>query len=223
MQMIYADESGELGLHPNSSKNFIVTMITTSTPKPLKNALKNEKKKLYKLGWPPDLEIKGTSLWGSDRNSDVPNSISDNKITIIRRILSKITDRDTAVHYCHVDKRNLTDAMKQAPYGVVYNICSGLLVGEIFEKHTQCDMKMIIDRRSKESHDWAHFDGYVTTKIVADYGYSGELNISHEESDKILGLQAVDFISWSLFRKIEHNDSQFCDLIDPHCKVMHAI
>lgn len=219
MHMVYLDESGELGFSSGSSNFFIITMVTTPEAKKLKNVMRKEKKKLHDLGWPKEIEIKGTSLFRSHLKEKIPGCISDNRVQHIQKIIGRIKGCGTKFHYCCVDKNKLTDAMKSAPYGVLYNIFSARLLGEIYRSHTKCEMAMIVDQRSKETHDWAKFDGYVTTTMFADFAYDGELTITHAESDKIIGLQAVDFISWGLFRFYEHKDETFADLIKTNSEI----
>jgi hypothetical protein len=59
------------------------------------------------------------------------------------------------------------------------------------------------------------FDGYITTRVISDCAHGHEFTIQHEESDKWLGLQAVDFIAWGLFRHYEHGDSAYRNIILP--------
>ena len=59
------------------------------------------------------------------------------------------------------------------------------------------------------------FDNYVRTRLIGDCQHIGMLDVRHEESHDILGLQAVDLISWGLFRYFEHSDDRFRRIIDP--------
>jgi hypothetical protein len=77
------------------------------------------------------------------------------------------------------------------------------------------DLTITVDQRSKETHSKMKFNGYLETRLAADCDHSGALTISHAESHLVPGLQAVDFLSWGLFRHYEHGDSRYKEIITP--------
>jgi len=50
-------------------------------------------------------------------------------------------------------------------------------------------------------------------KCAIKNNLNSKLQIKHEDSKKDGCLQAVDFISWAIFRKYEHNDPKYYELI----------
>ncbi len=118
-------------------------------------------------------------------------------------------------HYFVVKKDRLRDNLRKAKYGIAYNYFAGLILCDI---HDACDkdlpISLIVDRRNKETHGHMNFDGYIETKIMADCEHNADFTISHDDSNDKLGLQAVDFIAWALFRHYEHSDPQFFNLFN---------
>ena len=102
-----------------------------------------------------------------------------------------------------------------AEYGIAYNFLCGTLLCRAYAEHFSGPLEIVVDQRNKETHSKLKFDGYLETRLVGDCNHDLGLSISHEESSDILGLQAVDFLSWSLFRNYEHHDKTFVPLVAP--------
>ncbi|WP_162792693.1 DUF3800 domain-containing protein [Ochrobactrum sp. 3-3] len=208
----YLDESGEFGFAPNSSKYSLIAIVETSEPKKLNNAIKRQKKKLHELGWPKHIEIKGSSLWGCNRHANMPKEIIDNKEKLIADFIDRIHNAGATVHYSIVKKAALSDHLKTAPYGICYNYFAGKLLCKIHQSK-DTPITLVVDKRNKETHKNMPFNGYIQTTIITQCGHNNSFNIQHLESHKCVQLQAVDFVSWGLFRHFEHGDSTFKDAI----------
>lgn len=215
MYTLYLDESGELGTKAGSSDYFQIAIISTDVPKSLKNRMRKEKDRLYKRGWPRDLEIKGTNLFQSHRNPNVPAEISENRIATIERIIRRILNGSIFIHYSIARKSRLAPHILQAPYGIAYNYLAGKLLTRAYPDYFAGQLHLLIDQRTKETHDKLTFDGYIQTVMVSECHHIGRFDIQHRESHEVLGIQAVDFISWGLFRYFEHDDPTYKAIIDP--------
>lgn len=212
---LYIDESGELGRKAGSSKFFLITALSTANPKALKKRIWKQKAALYNEGWPKDIEIKGTTLWGAGHNSRIPKTISERRITIIRDMISAIVASPIKIHYSIANKARLADRILNAPYGVAYNYLAGKLITRAYQDYYCGSLHVVVDQRSKETHSKLKFDSYVETKLRCECGHSSDLVFEHLESHSVPGLQAVDFLSWGIFRYYEHDDSSFLPLIEP--------
>lgn len=212
---LFLDESGELGFSEGSSKFFLITVLNTDEPKKMKNRLRKQKTKLHDAGWPVDLEIKGTTLFSSPGNPRVPRSISDRKDEWLDQIIERVLDGAVSVHYSIVNKSRMSEHLRRAPYGIAYNYFAGKLLTRAYAEHFAGPLVLIADQRSKEQHDKMTFGMYVRTQLIAECEHIGMFEVRHEESHDILGLQAVDIISWGLFRYFEHNDRRYKTIIDP--------
>jgi hypothetical protein len=185
--------------------------------------MKRECAKLYNDGWPRTLEIKGTTLWGADRLPGIPDAIKRDRIGILNRMLGRIAGGANKAHYLIAHKPKIPPNLLQAEYGIAYNYLCGSLVCGAYSTHYCGPLNIVVDQRSKETHTKMKFDGYLQTKLVTECKHGEHLSIRHDDSAKIAGLQAVDLISWALFRNFEHGDPQFMPLITPivgHCDTM---
>lgn len=209
------DESGEFGVKPGSSRHLQIAVLSTEHPRALEKRLRKEKAKLYNAGWPKSLEIKGTTVWGSPHNPQISKAISDRRVQIMQEILQSICSGPVHLLYSIVNKQHISPHLKAAAYGIAYNYFSGNLLCKGYPGSFAGPIELVVDQRSKETHNKDKFDGYIETRLVGDCNHSEYLNISHKESHDVAGLQAVDFMSWALFRHHEHNDSQFLPIVQP--------
>ncbi len=215
MHYLFIDESGELGTKEKSSSFFLIAALCTPNLKAIEKRLWKEKAKLYNSGWPKNIEIKGTSVWGSPHNPKIPKSISDRRIDILEQIMNSICNGDGRLHYSIANKKHLSPSLLSADYGIAYNYLCGTLICRAYKNHFMGPLEIVVDQRNKESHSKLKFDGYLETRLIGDCSHSQSLSISHAESHDILGLQAVDFLSWGLFRHYEHRDSKYKEIISP--------
>lgn len=213
MHHLFIDESGELGTNVGSSEFFLITALCTESPKALEKRIWKEKAKLINDGWPKDIEIKGTSLWSSPHNPRIPEKISAKRESIMCEIIQSICAGPNKVHYSIAKKKHLSRHIMQAEYGIAYNWLCGMLLCRAYPNHFAGPLSIVVDQRSKETHTKNKFDGYLETRLVGDCAHEADLFISHAESHDVPGLQAVDFLSWGLFRKYEKGQPKFADLI----------
>jgi len=212
---IFIDESGEMGTSPNSSKFFLIAVLCTESLKALEKRIWKQKAALYSDGWPQNIEIKGTSLWGSDHNAAIPKKICDRRIQILNDMIGSICASPIKLHYSVARKARLSERLLKADYGIAYNYLCGQLICRAYPNHFAGPIEMVVDQRSKETHHKMKFDGYLETKLFADCNHGDAIAIKHDESHNVPGLQAVDFLSWAMFRHYEHNDSQFAKIVRP--------
>ena len=52
---------------------------------------------------------------------------------------------------------------------------------------------------------------YLADRIVAPPGVTVSIEVKHASAHK--GLQAVDLVSWSVFRDLEHYDPTYADVV----------
>lgn len=183
-----------------------------------------KKGKLYKLGWPKDTEIKANIMHSLKWNKKIPIKIRKamNGDEFIKEfLLSLKRSCRPRIDYIVVNKDGLRDeSFRNAPYGIAYNFFAGKILVPIILEFKDC--YLTVDKRNKEIHTQRHFDGYIETKArgsALEKGISIKLTIDHAESQTNYGLQAVDFLSWSIYRKIENNDSRFFKIFEDLIKI----
>jgi len=219
---IYCDESGEASFSEKSAyEYFSICVLTIDENKrhKLKNTIKRKTAKLYNLGWPKEIEIKASILHTLRMNKAIPPTVKDavRGDDFIKEVLTSLKNACfPRVDYIIVRKDGLKDpSFRNAPYGIAYNFFAGKILIPIILSYKDCFLT--IDKRNKEMHIQRHFDGYIETKARSDAferGLQINLQIKHDESCINSGLQAVDFFSWSIYRKAVNKDLRFFRIYD---------
>ena len=215
MKHLFLDESGELGFQGGSSNHLLIGVIATDAPKRLKNRVRKEKKKLHDAGWPTDLEIKGTALFGCRRDPRIPKEISDDRERWLQRLIAASLPDGATVLYSIVRKSALAPHLKAAPYGIVYNWLAANLLCRAYQDHIAGPLTLFADQRSKETHDKMTFSTYIHSRLIKECQHAEACHIHYRESHDVIGLQAADFICWALFRYYEHDDHTYQAMIQP--------
>ena len=193
MWHLYLDESGDLGfdfVNKKPSKFFVITIlaIQTGNEKKLRNAVKrtlkkiNHKRKRVKIN-----ELKGTQL----------------DLNYKKYFLDKL-DFPHAIYTIVLNKRRVFEQLANDK-SRVYNYISRLLIENLpFEKAKE-GIKFFIDK-CKSKHEVVEFNRYITSHLEARLGPEVSLDILHEASHRIPGLQAADLFAHGVFRKYEKQD-----------------
>lgn len=214
--IIYLDESGQTtGFgKQGSSRTFNIAMIVCNESDGIRRVIKAFEKSLIRHGWPKDIEIKASSLFDARRNPRIPTSFKykHDAVTPLTSILTKLSSCQIEVDYISVKKERLTENLKTAPFGIIYNY----LAGEVLKYRlaNSIQVRLIVDAQNTEVHVGKHFNGYIETVAFQVNETLRRFNIQHLESHKVAGLRAVDYFSWSVFRKFEFGDSRFYDLFE---------
>ncbi len=208
---LYLDESGECSFSNESIyKHFLLAIISLDTDKSkiIKARLKREFQHIIKKGWNKNVEIKAYSLYKNRKFG---------KKAVVEILNTLLKVESIQFHYLVVNKDKIeTQSFRNAPYGIAYNYFAGVLLSELIFQDGFHKIDLTYDLRNKETHQKRHFKEQLETKM---YGMSLEqetpieIQIEGLTSDKSYGLRAVDFISWSIFRRFEFNDDGFFNII----------
>lgn len=197
MAYIFLDESGDLGFKKASSKWFIFTIAITKDARALervvKKAWKNLRKEHGRIG---ELHASHEKDITRMRVLKMLSEIEDLKILCV--ILNK--------------KKVYIDLQNQKNY--LYNYTANILLDRLHTKEiikTGEPIDLYIDRKDTKKRLRENFINYLTNSMKnrRDGKFSVVLHSSHENKS----LQAVDFISWAIFRKYEGNDYKFYEII----------
>jgi hypothetical protein len=215
---IFQDESGCLGFNRGSSKYFIVALLCPENSKHLGHIIRKFKGKLIKSSWPKTVEIKATHLHMAKYNTYIPPSYvyKNNQDEPIENILKKLSKINCEIDVIVIKKANINSNLKTLPYGVLYNYFSKNVLIERIIKYDE--VKLFIDRTSKQTHKMKHFDDYIYTEALMAKGHNFNFSIEHCDSNIVTGICAVDFVSWALSRKYEQNDNRFFQIIESKIK-----
>lgn len=186
---IYMDESGDLGFNfeKGSSKNFVITLVVTNNDAPLCRCMKKARDKILqkKLHQRPELKA------------------NESNEQVISRVLNEFLKIDAQVHYIVVNKERVYEYLRTNKKKL-YNYIAGIILQEtkiVFNK-----IVLKVDKREPKLIARQDFDQYITEKLKS----SGvDVDICHLSSVNDQGLQVVDHVCWSIFRKYERADDKF--------------
>ncbi len=197
MAYIFLDESGDLGFKETSSKWFLFTIALTSESRSLERVTKkiwrNLRRKHKRMG---ELHAYHADNITRSRMLKSLSEIDDLKIMCV--ILNK--------------QKIYVDLQNQKNY--LYNYTANVLLerlhisGAIKEKEP---IHLYIDSRDTKKSLKENFLDYLTNSMKKrrDCHFDVQLHSSHENKS----LQAVDFMSWAIFRKYERGDYKFYEII----------
>jgi len=197
MTYIFLDESGDLGFSQKSSKWFLFTLVVIDNPRPLEKIIKKSRAGLKKKYKHQFSELHAYCCDDSTRTR-VLKSLANLDISVITTILNK--------------KKVYVDLQNQKTY--LYNYTANIILdrlinSKLIEKDNE--ISLVVDRKDTKKNIRENFISYITKamKKRCDGNFKMSLAASHDEK----GLQAVDFISWAIFRKYEKDDLRFYELI----------
>lgn len=202
---IFMDESGDLGFSKGSSKWFLFTIVIVSDKRVLERVIRKVwkplKKKHQRLG-----EL---------------HAYHANPVTR-RRVLNGIREiDDLKVLTIILNKQKVyVDLQNQKNY--LYNYTANILLERLHEtgiiEYGQ-DIHLCIDRKDTKERLRENFLGYLSRsmdeRLEERMGerrndtFHACLEASHDNKS----LQAVDFVSWAIFRKYEQSDYEYYELI----------
>jgi hypothetical protein len=197
MVYIFLDESGDLGFKDASSKWFIFTIAIVQD----KRVLEREVKKVWRT-----LRKKHSRLneLHASNEKDVTRS----------RLLSRLGALDQLkVQSIVLNKEKVYVDLKNQK-NILYNYTANILLDRLHSKGVVPPgdhIELYIDRKDTKKSLRQNFLNYLASSMESRKvkNFKIELHTSHENKS----LQAVDFISWAIFRKYEHGDFEFYDLI----------
>lgn len=197
MAYIFLDESGDLGFKSKSSKWFLFTIVLTNNHrriekvvKKIRNSLKKKYKKVNELhAYHTQPAIRKRMLKLLSENKD---------LKVLCVILNK--------------KKVYIDLQNQKNY--LYNYAANILLDRLHNKKlidTNEPIELYIDQKDTNRFLRDNFEKYLKQNFTKRG--NGKVNIKIKPSHTEKCLQAVDFISWAIFRKYEKGESEYYELI----------
>lgn len=197
---IFLDESGDLGFSKKSSKWFILTIVLTNNHRKIEKCIKKIHKGLRK-------KYKKVGELHAYHSHD----------TTRKKLLKLLSELEDLNIFCVVIKKEdiYIDFQNQKNY--LYNYTANILLQRIYNKKLFNDDKVLIyiDQRETNRFLKKNFEDYLN-KSLSKWNKKIEIKIKPSHTEKCL--QAVDFISWSIFRKYEFDDNQYYQIIKSKIK-----
>lgn len=200
MAYIFLDESGDLGFNPkkNNSKFFVVTILSTAEKKPLEKLVKNVQIMLRK-------KVKRLS-------GGILHAYKEKPATK-RRMLSRIARTDCVIMTIYLNKTKVYTRLKEEKH-ILYNYVTNILLDRIMKKQlidTKNTVYLVASKRETNKFLNENFKDYLSSQLSSKYKIKIKIDVKTPSQEKTL--QAVDFVSWAIFRKLEHGDDTYYKLI----------
>ncbi len=200
MQYIFLDESGDLGFNPKkkNSKFFVITILFTQNKKPSEKIVKKIHKTLRK-------RVKKLS-------GGILHSYKEKPITR-KRLLKSIVETECSIMTIFLNKSKVYTYLKDEKH-VLYNYVVNILLDRIMTNNLlNKRMPIILVAAKRETNKFLNinFSNYLKNKMKSNHKLKIEISITTPSKEKVL--QAVDFISWAIFRKYEFKDPSYYILI----------
>jgi hypothetical protein len=201
MSFIFLDESGDLGFNFNkkrTSQYFIITFLFVPNKK---RSIEKVIKKTYKTL--PKKVRKKVNLLHATKEKPITR----------RRLLFSLNKENCIVMSIYLNKKNVYTHLQNEKQ-VLYNYVTNILLDRIYSKKyipKNSKIELIASRRETNKFLNENFNNYL--ELQAKNNYKANLNIQIKTPAQEKCLQAVDFISWAIFRKHEYKDNDYYNII----------
>lgn len=198
---VYMDESGDLGFDftkTKTSRYFVVSFIFTSHPRQLNKIVNNIFSDFKKL------EVKN--------HHGVLHCYKEKPTTRLR-LLNALVKTDSTILTLKLDKTKVYTRLQDEKH-VLYNYVVNILLDcMISKKLVPLDqpIRFVASKRETSKFLNQNFTNYIQAQTVNNHKIDIATTIIKPSQEK--GLQAVDFVVWSYFRKYEHGDSSYADVM----------
>lgn len=192
------DESGDLGFdfaRKGTSSYFIVTFLFTERKRAIEKCVKRVHKELRK---------RYRKIGVLHAYKEEPNTR--------KKLLSLISEKNCKIMTIFLNKRRVyTRLCDEKP--VLYNYVTNILLDRIFSKKILSGSFYYVVASRKETNKFLNqnFRSYLSSQVAMNHNV--KINIQIETPSQEKCLQAVDFVSWAIFRKYEYNDESYYNII----------
>lgn len=198
---ILMDESGDLGFDKNkkNSNFFLITFIISSDLKSIQKIVKNTHASLRK-------KIKRLS-------GGILHAYKEKPSTRIK-VLSRLKQRNIKVMTILLNKSRVYTRLHDEKH-VLYNYVTNILIDRIMSKKlitNTSEIILIAEKRETNKFLNDNFKTYLENQTKNKHNMHLKVKILTPSEEK--ALQAVDFISWAIFRKYEKNDNSYYKIIE---------
>ncbi|MCK5061992.1 DUF3800 domain-containing protein [Candidatus Parcubacteria bacterium] len=200
MAYIFLDESGDLGFDfskKRTSKIFIITCLFA--PK---------KRKIEKIVSKTHAELKKKYK----KRGGVLHAYHEKPITR-QRLLKRLNDSDCSIMTIYLNKERVYTKL-QNEKEVLYNYVTNILLDRICTKKLidiNKPISLIASRKETNKFLNLNFKNYLKNSAINNHKLKLSIEIRTPFEER--SLQAVDFVSWSIFRKWQYGDDSYYNII----------
>lgn len=200
---IYMDESGDLGFDftkQKTSSYFVVSFLFCSNPRRIDKIIKKIFSGFSKI------EVKN--------HHGILHAYKERPTTRVR-LLRELQSEDIAVLTIRLNKHQVYTRLHDEKH-VLYNYVVNILLDRMVSKKLvplSGSVRFVASKRETNKFLNDNFSAYL--KGQTDKNHSIKLEIEVKKPSEEKGLQAVDCVAWSFFRKYEQGDSSYADILAP--------
>lgn len=192
---MYIDESGDLGEKEGCSKYIVISALLIDNPAPLERIIKNMRRHKFKKELKVFSEFKANNL----------------KNETIRYALQQLNSvKNAQVFHMILEKKKIFSDFLKNDRHKCYNFVAGKLARNIILQGV--DVEIRVDKSKGKQMLQEDFNQYFE-KCLREKSQVYKVTIQHSYSHSWPGLQFADLLSWAAFQKVEHNNSEFIDLL----------
>lgn len=196
MSYIFLDESGDLGFDPTkkNSKYFVITTLFTEDKRPIEKVVKKIHSGLRK-------RVKKLS-------GGVLHCYKEKPLTR-KRLLRLLTEKKCLIMAIYLNKAKVYTKLQEEKH-VLYNYVVNILLDRIMNKkfvNPKSHINLIAERRETNRFLNENFRNYLNEQVKNSHKLDLKVDIKTPSEEK--SLQAVDFVSWAIFRKYEQGDDSY--------------
>lgn len=201
MAFIYMDESGDLGFDftkRRTSRYFVITFLFVPDKRPVNKAVKKT--------------FNGLSPKQSKGHPGVLHAVNELPKTR-QKLLQLMAGQDCVILTLYLDKKRIYTKLKDEK-DVLYNFITNTLLDRIMVKKllpANRPITLIASQRETNRFLNLNFKSYLESNARRNHKLQLTVDIKTPYQEK--GLQAVDFISWAIFRQFEYQDMTYYDSI----------
>lgn len=202
MSYIFIDESGDLGFNfkkKKTSKYFVVTFIFAKD----KSSLERIIKKIFQ----------GFTAKEVKNHGGVLHAYKESPRTR-QKLLSVFHNKSAAdIITIYLNKKRVYTKLHDEKH-VLYNYVTNILLDRVCTKKLiPINEKISVIASKRETNKFlnANFSSYIKNQAKDHHKLNIEIDILSPSQEK--GLQIADMISWAIFRKYEHGDDTYYNLI----------
>ena len=200
MAYIFLDESGDLGFDltkRRTSRFFVITFLCCTNKRSIEKIVSQSHAELKKQH-----KMKGGVLHAHHE-----------KPVTRKRLLNRLNKKECTIMTVYLDKNHVYTQLRDEK-DVLYNYVANILLDRIMTKELlgkePGGITLVASRKETSTFLNENFKEYLRNKVKGRHGVeiAVEIKTPHEEK----ALQAVDFVSWAIFRTLEFGDETYYDI-----------
>lgn len=201
MSFIFLDESGDLGFDftkGKTSKFFVISFLFVKN----KDSVDRIVNKIFKSFSILERKFHNGCL---HCHKETPKVRS--------RLLNLLNEKDVSIMSIYLNKKKVYTKLHDEKH-VLYNYVTNILIDRIYTKKLipiEEKIHLIASRRETNKFLNKNFKDYLESQINEKHKLCINIEIKAPHEEKCL--QIADFVCWAIFRKIEHGDESYFNLV----------